>query len=356
MAVVSCDSIFPIQRLFPQSAVDWYPFLESIFPSLLEMKPGSPELRFTRIEPDKEELPGIYDFTFMAVETDGQEQILWSIYDYTWLYEQFRELQQRRNELEIQRHQMERDYRKLVHQKDLLLRKNTLLERNQKIQIRYYNRLRQALQSPINALDGLTGLARMAMSTGAFASSFLQQLRVSVDQLQSITEELEMVAQAGALSIAPEEEVPFALQEVLEQVNGLLREQLKEEHILSYTLEEDVPPQLIGRPVYLLQILYSLLVHALQYQLKAKMWVDVSLAESTSENCTICLTFRQRSEEVAWRQEEDQNREGYPAVFQLAVARQLVELQKGQIRLEENTNDGAPSIVCLLPFLRPHSA
>jgi hypothetical protein len=100
----SCDSIFNVSDLGALTVDKWFPFVESIFPSLVQLQPNSPELIFSKVEKPAQFLSGYYDFTFSKIANeDDEEFIFWEIYDYTPLYEDFRNYQQKRNELEIQR-------------------------------------------------------------------------------------------------------------------------------------------------------------------------------------------------------------------------------------------------------------
>ena len=119
----SCDSIFDTSTIPPQAFIYHFPFIESIFNILLDTKPDDPELRYSKVETPHAKLPGIYDYTFTKVTLEGEWYILWSIYDYTAIYEGLRLYQQRRNELEIHRHALEQQNRELAHEKDILLRK-----------------------------------------------------------------------------------------------------------------------------------------------------------------------------------------------------------------------------------------
>ncbi len=101
MVVESCDTLFRVNNQEP--ATVWSPFIESIFGYLWTLKTGTPEVLFSRVEEPFEELQGFYDFTFNSVTLSGKKYILWTIFDYTMLYKEFQRNQQRMNELELQR-------------------------------------------------------------------------------------------------------------------------------------------------------------------------------------------------------------------------------------------------------------
>lgn len=123
----SNHAIFDAHALLNQNLIEWLPFLESIFPVISDMKVGSPELHFTKIETRQSELPGIYDFTFRKIDLEEEVYILWSIYDYTDLYQHLIQFQQRRNELEIHRQLLEKRNAQLKKKADLLELENLML-------------------------------------------------------------------------------------------------------------------------------------------------------------------------------------------------------------------------------------
>ena len=101
--VESCDTLFSTLHLKPSAAIHWSPFIESIFSYLVTLESGTPEILFSRVEQPLPELQGFYDFTFAPLMIKGKKYILWTIYDYTALYQELQRTQQRRHEFEIQR-------------------------------------------------------------------------------------------------------------------------------------------------------------------------------------------------------------------------------------------------------------
>lgn len=101
--IQSCDSIFSTTDLAAVPVYQWFPFLESIFESLLTLEVGMPELVFTKVEQPFDLLQGYYDFSFSKIAEGKEVVLLWFIYDYTALYQDLKYHQQLRNELEIKR-------------------------------------------------------------------------------------------------------------------------------------------------------------------------------------------------------------------------------------------------------------
>lgn len=103
LVVQSCDSIFDTHNYRRKSIKDDIPFLESIFDVIKSHVIGSPEILFSKIESPSKILQGFYDFTFCKLIIDNQSFILWKIYDFTRLYKDLINYQQRHNETEIKR-------------------------------------------------------------------------------------------------------------------------------------------------------------------------------------------------------------------------------------------------------------
>jgi len=105
--IKSDDLIFSTEKLKFISVKKWFPFIESIYEALRQMRMNDEELIFSKIESPAEFLPGSYDFTFAKVEIEGQAIIQWSIYDYTNVYIHLAKYQQLKNEKDIYRQKLE---------------------------------------------------------------------------------------------------------------------------------------------------------------------------------------------------------------------------------------------------------
>ena len=113
--VESCDALFSTTKLQKKSVTDWLPFLESIFPLLINLKELDAEIYFSRVEsPHPKLLKGYYDFSFKKINVEDKMRIQWVIFDHTCLYSDFKKMQQQHNEAEIKRQQEEYSKRKKV--------------------------------------------------------------------------------------------------------------------------------------------------------------------------------------------------------------------------------------------------
>lgn len=99
----SCNAIFDTTDYLQKSICQDIPFLDSIFEIIKSITPDSPEILFSKVQSSFDKLIGVYDFTFSKILIAGEAYILWSIYDFTALYKDLIDYQQRYNNLEIKK-------------------------------------------------------------------------------------------------------------------------------------------------------------------------------------------------------------------------------------------------------------
>ncbi|HHH50526.1 MAG TPA: hypothetical protein ENK52_06075, partial [Saprospiraceae bacterium] len=171
----SCDTIFATHQLRSQPIFEWFPIIESIFDELLQLNLNESELRFAKVEEPSSFLAGFYDFNFSKVFFQNKEQILWSIYDFTNLYKDFLQYQQKLNEIQI--HKQLNDSKEYIS--SALNGQHTS---NGAINKQYQYTVIKTLQSSNNILDGLHTSSNSNFATTDLA--YLSQLKISIDLLQ----------------------------------------------------------------------------------------------------------------------------------------------------------------------------
>lgn len=101
----SCDSLFPTSTLRHQAVFDWFPFLEGITDVIQTMEMGQ-EMLFQKVQKPSVLLPGAYDFKLVRPNTEA-DTLLMIITDNTEIYNQYQAIQQKFNELYIEKQRME---------------------------------------------------------------------------------------------------------------------------------------------------------------------------------------------------------------------------------------------------------
>ena len=215
--IESCDTLFSFSLFSNTNVVQWFDFMESVFPSILEMKVGDEEIGFTKIHAPCEILPGFYDFTFSKIKIENTEYILWYTYDYTHVYQELLEYQQKKNELDIQRQYFEYKNRNITEFSDIRKNKNFFenhLEEN--LHSEYFMIFQQIVSNNNNGLSKLLelhgmydklssvskGLNNSITKIGQEVDAFLADDKEEVEepfQLNSIRDQIEDKLSANAI-------------------------------------------------------------------------------------------------------------------------------------------------------------
>lgn len=355
--VESCDSIFDASSKKEISVLEWFPFLESIFPILLDLKKGDPDLKYTKMTRPLLELPGYYDFSFSKVAFEKEDFILWSIYDYTSLYEDFIEYQQKRNELEIHRQLLEKNIKSLKNQKEILHRKNLELSDLNELQKAYYQKIKGEIISPLNTLDGLTFILSNLLEESAYHQDYVTALRISTKHLQKIISELEYF-KANESSGFKDELQAFNIVDTIKKVIATfkgIQSELSAE--ILYQIEDNVPASVTGDLTSFRQILYSLLVNVYLHQPKKEIMIQISRKGEDESHCTLLIKVGAKSmieSEGQLSQSfdtaiHDKDLDARELILRLFVVKKLIELQNGMITIERIPAYGA-QVTCKLDF------
>lgn len=341
MIVSSCDSIFETSHRLHQNVCEWFPFIESVFPSIWPVLSQQANISFNKVETTLEELPGIYDFSFSQIIVDSKTLLLWCIYDYTDLYEDFRQFQQRKNELEIHRETLERRHKMIRHLDDISIQPNIIMENLNHLQLTYFNKIKSALTAPVNALDGLTFLLTQVLEHKD--NTYTQQLRFALKRLNHILNELEYPNQEQASILLKD---TFSLDDLCKKVGSFLREKNDTLNV-KFSIEAGLPPIIHGNFLYLQQTLTGILGNATALHPSSSFNVYISLLEKTSEDIRLNFQIEEQLSHTAnLLSKEDYSN----MVYRLSVIKQLLDLQKSNILVDKNPKDLSISICFDLYF------
>ncbi len=96
--IKSDNLLFSVEKIKNYPVRDIFPFVDSIFDSLLTLYPKDPDLLFECISTKHHFLPGFYDYNFSKKLINKEYFIFWTIIDRTIFYQLKREKQQRQVE------------------------------------------------------------------------------------------------------------------------------------------------------------------------------------------------------------------------------------------------------------------
>lgn len=326
--VESCDSIFNTAPLAQYPVAEWFPFIESVFYSLKGLNIGDDNLLFSKVEKPAPFLQGYYDFSFSKIEMKEQEYILWELFDYTILYEDFKRYQQKRNDLEIQRQLFELENKKLKS-------KDEILQRN-----RINTSFNKKNLTPSNALE---------MVLEAIQSfSFEDNNGNSLDSLENISIHLRDIIQE-----LPERETSLGIVESVRDrefsLENLLYDAIpyistKNIDVVEASVAEDLPNRLFGNPLDLKRIIVGLTHNTSQFYERCSLKILLYLEDMTLSSCTIGI-------KVEIIEGFDKKPNAVNMLLRLAVLKRIVELHQGKLEMEMTTDRFGSKIICHIPFV-----
>ncbi len=320
--VQSCDSIFSTTSLKDSPIQNKVVFIESIFNSLVKLKPSDPEIRFTKVEIPANFLPGYYDFTFSSVLLDKEKYILWSIFDYTDLYLDLMKYQQRKNELEIRRQAFELQNKNLKSPNDILLQQNFFLDYFEATKEKEFStKLQELLLSQENALDTLSILT-LANNKDENLFNGLQGV---FSELSAIKEELNIFLRDGINEGSSNDR--FSISSIIEEVINLINNELSILANINYTIHENVPAQMKGYASAIKQILFSLFTNFFEQNEDTKIDVYISntLIQDTRQVLNVTV-----SEEIA-KESNTSIQKPTGLILRVSLMKKLAEMCKGKI-------------------------
>ena len=102
----SCDSLFDSSIFKSKSIGNYFYFLASELPAIWVSEAN--KITFSQMQTTQDCLPGFYDFVFSKVLIKDQKYVLWELFDYTHIYEEYLKVQQIKNEIDIHKQYLTR--------------------------------------------------------------------------------------------------------------------------------------------------------------------------------------------------------------------------------------------------------
>jgi len=228
------------------------------------------------------------------------------------------------------------------------------------------------LRTPLNAVLGFAELAQQSKAISD-KQLYLGRIRNAGKILSSIINDLLdfSKAEAGKIQL---EQLPFKLQDCIEQVVTLFSAQLADKKLpLQLNLAPDLPAQLVGDPLRLSQVLINLLSNAVKFTERGAIRLTISPLTTSDER--LCLLFSLADTGIGISETQQQQlfqafNQGDQSISRqyggtglgLAISKRLVELMHGQIQLQSQPGVGttvsftAYFSKAKLPAANPHSS
>ncbi len=207
------------------------------------------------------------------------------------------------------------------------------------------------IRTPMNAIIGLGSLA-LKTDLSPKQRDYLTKIHSSAKILLGILNDILDFSkiEAGRLDI---EEIPFSLEEALNNVINLLAERAQEKGLeLLFNPGPKLPKGLIGDPLRLGQVLINLGNNAIKFTETGEVEIEAAVVER--ENHQVALRFKVRDTGIGISQPDQEKlfqafsqadvsttRRFGGSGLGLAISKRLVEMMNGEIWLESTPGQGS---------------
>ncbi len=210
------------------------------------------------------------------------------------------------------------------------------------------------IRTPMNAVIGLTHLALKTDLTRK-QEDYLTKIRSAAQALLGIINDILDFSkiEAGKLDI---EKADFQMEDVLNNLSSIVSQKAQEKNLeFLISAQHDIPPNLIGDPLRLGQILINLVNNAVKFTDKGEVVVGVTLEENAGER--VMLRFSVRDSGIgmtpeqsarlfqAFAQADSSTTRKYGGTgLGLSISKKLVEMMDGTIWAESEYGMGSTFI------------
>lgn len=334
IVVESCDSIFDTSDLVDTPVQEWFPFIESVFPSLGSIELEVPELLFSKVENPAEYLPGYYDFSFSKIKIEDKVHFLWEIFDYSTLYRDYRVYQQRRNDLEIQRQIFSLENKKLKSKKDISDRNLDAVNKSNQTAFDK-NRLNtfDAMDMTFNAMQSFQKDKEKDYSLDSL-DSISSILKKIVDELPE--KEIDLTIVESGL------EREFSLENLLyDSIPYISTENI---NVMEACVAEELPTTLFGNPLDFKRTIVGLALNTSKFFKDCILRLELYLQDRTIDKCIVGIR-------ITCVEGEEIEPDMMDVLLRLAIIKRMVELHQGKLEIDSTTTRFGAKMICHIPFL-----
>ena len=215
------------------------------------------------------------------------------------------------------------------------------------------------IRTPMNAIIGFTDIL-IKRKLHPQEMEYVQIIKNSGENLLRIINDILDISKIEADMIVFEEH-PLSIKEIFKSLQSMMLQKAKDKNLeLIYKAEENVPEVLLGDPTRITQILINLTGNSIKFTKKGK--VEVTAKVITEENEKSILQFLVTDTGIGiaedklhsiferFKQAEDHTTRNYGGTgLGLSIAKQLVELQGGQMSITSKLEQGT-QIMFTLPL------
>jgi two-component system sensor histidine kinase/response regulator len=207
------------------------------------------------------------------------------------------------------------------------------------------------IRTPMNAIIGLTHLALKTDLTPK-QEDYLTKVKSAAHALLGIINDILDFSkiEAGKLDL---EKAEFRLQDVLDNLCSIVSQKAHDKNLeFLVALQHDLPPNLVGDPLRLGQILINLVNNAVKFTERGEVVVSVGIEEQSEEQIKLNFSVRDSgigmtSEQIAklfrtFSQADTSTTRRYGGTgLGLSISKRLVEMMEGAIWVDSEYGEGS---------------
>lgn len=211
------------------------------------------------------------------------------------------------------------------------------------------------IRTPLNAIVGLTNILRQQAVEGK-PVELVEIIKYSADSLlMLINDILDLSAiESGKITF---EKVNFDLLDLCKRLKHTFKHKAEEKGLrLALTMDDDIPPNVIGDPTKLNQILTNLMSNAMKFTEEGKVQLVIELMSLNEDDMVVQFKVKDTGIGIAqdkldlvfekFRQAESSTKRKYGGTgLGLAISKELAELQGGSLTATSEPGVGTTFIL-----------
>ena len=214
------------------------------------------------------------------------------------------------------------------------------------------------IRTPLNAVLGMTELARSRVDDTAYVQECLDKISISGSHLLTLINDILEISkvESGKTAITP---APFAVEELVANLESITRSQAQARGLQFEVVQHPLmAPWLLGDKLRLSQVYLNLLNNAVKYTpVGGKVWLEVDERRTADGVELVCIVrdngmgmtaeFQRTMYDSFTRASDSRIDKTQGTGLGLAIVKRMVDLMHGTIQCKSAAGEGTTFVVCI---------